>query len=51
MMTMKNPENDTQIDKFRDLAREFECDDVEAAFDERLRRLAMASGPMSGEEK
>jgi hypothetical protein len=29
-----------QIDKFRELARELECDDDEAAFDERLKRLA-----------
>ena len=31
-----------QIDKFRDLARELECDEDEAAFDERLKRLATA---------
>lgn len=31
-----------QIDKFRDLARELECDDDEAAFDERLKKLAKA---------
>jgi len=30
----------TQADKFRDLARELECDDDEAAFDERLKKLA-----------
>jgi hypothetical protein len=31
-----------QVDKFRDLARELECDDDEAAFDEKLRKLAKA---------
>jgi hypothetical protein len=31
-----------QLDKFRDLARELECDDDQAAFDERLKRLAKA---------
>lgn len=30
----------TQADKFADLARELECDEDEAAFDERLRKLA-----------
>ena len=29
-----------QIDKFRDLARELECDEGEEAFDEALRRIA-----------
>ncbi|WP_309607211.1 hypothetical protein [Phenylobacterium sp.] len=36
-------ESDTpQVDKFRELARELECDDDEAAFDERLKKLATA---------
>jgi hypothetical protein len=30
----------TQAEKFADLARELECDDDEAAFEERLRKLA-----------
>ena len=34
-----------QADKFRDLARELECDDDEAAFDERLKKLATAKPP------
>ena len=34
-----------QIDKFRDLARELECDDDEKAFDERLKRIATAPRP------
>ena len=32
----------TQADKFRDLARELECDEDEDAFDERLKKLATA---------
>jgi hypothetical protein len=32
-----------QLDKFRDLARELECDDDQAAFDERLKKLAKAA--------
>lgn len=41
---MNPKEHETpQIDKFRDLARELECDDDEAAFDERLKRIATAS--------
>jgi hypothetical protein len=38
----------SQIDKFRDAARELETDDDEAAFDERLRRLAKARRPKAG---
>lgn len=34
-----------QIDKFRDLARELECDEDEDAFDERLKKLATAPKP------
>ncbi|MDB5443814.1 MAG: hypothetical protein JWP73_2190 [Phenylobacterium sp.] len=30
----------SQADKFRDLARELECDEDEEAFDERLKKLA-----------
>lgn len=29
-----------QSDKFRDMARELECDEDEAAFEERLRKVA-----------
>ena len=32
----------TQAEKFADLARELECDEDEAAFDERLKKLATA---------
>lgn len=34
------PTQPPQVDKFRDLARELECDEDEAAFDERLKKLA-----------
>jgi hypothetical protein len=35
----------SQADKFRDLARELECDEDEAAFDERLKKIAKAPQP------
>ncbi len=38
----------SQVEKFRDTARELECDDDEAAFDERLRRIAKARQPKAG---
>jgi hypothetical protein len=37
-----DPGDTPQVDKFRDLARELECDDDEAAFDARLKTLAGA---------
>ena len=30
----------SQVDKFRDLARQFECDEDEKAFEEKVRRVA-----------
>ena len=46
---MSNPSTEkpteSQIDKFRDLARELECDDDEAAFDEKLKRIATVPKP------
>jgi hypothetical protein len=39
----REPTPKPQIDKFRDLARELETDDDEAAFDERLKKLAKAA--------
>lgn len=32
-----------QVDKFKQLARELDCDDDQAAFDERLKKLAKAA--------
>ena len=40
-----------QPDKFRDLARELECDEDEAAFEEKVRRVAKAPKPPEPEEK
>jgi hypothetical protein len=37
-----NSTPESQIEKFRQLARELETDDDEARFDERLKRLATA---------
>lgn len=34
------PEDKPQIDKFRDLARELEADEDEAAFEEKVRKVA-----------
>jgi len=41
-MTDKQPEQ-SQADKFRELARELETDDDEKAFEEKVRALAKAS--------
>lgn len=35
----------TQIDKFRDLARQLECDEDEARFEEQVRKIASAPKP------
>lgn len=34
-----------QIDKFKELARELECDEDEAAFEGKLRKVAKAQKP------
>lgn len=34
------PDDKDQSDKFRELARELECDEDEAAFEDKLRRVA-----------
>jgi hypothetical protein len=41
-MSSEKEHEQAQVDKFRDLARELECDEDEGAFDERLRRIAGA---------
>jgi hypothetical protein len=41
-MRMKMTEPKTQADKFRDAAREPGCDEDEARWDERLRKVATA---------
>ena len=35
----------SQPDKFRDLARELECDEDEAAFEDKVRKVANATKP------
>lgn len=37
-----NKPESTQADKFRDLARELECDEDEARFEEAVRKVAKA---------
>jgi hypothetical protein len=53
-MTQPKPtELAPQIDRFRDLARELECDEDEDAFDERLKKLAKSlkhDGPPKGDQ-
>lgn len=45
---MAEPKHDsTQADKFRDLARELECDEDEAAFEEKVRKVAKSPPPES----
>ncbi|WP_292086570.1 hypothetical protein [Brevundimonas sp.] len=46
-MTQQKPparpvDSPAQADKFRDMARELECDEDEAAFEEKVRRVATA---------
>ena len=40
----------SQADKFRDLARELECDEEEASFEEKVRRVATAPKAESDSE-
>lgn len=40
----------TQADKFRNMARELEADEDEAAFEEKVRRVATAPKPDSKKE-
>lgn len=39
-----------QSDKFRDMARELECDEDEAAFEEKVRKVATAPKPEEEQE-
>lgn len=43
-MNSTKPES-AQSDKFRDMARELECDEDEAAFDDKVRKVATAPKP------
>lgn len=40
----------SQADKFRDLARELECDEDEKRFDKALRRVGSAPPPEKGDK-
>jgi len=42
---METEDRRLQPDKFRDLARELECDEDEAAFEEKVRKVATAPKP------
>ena len=44
-------EPNRQAEKFKELARELECDDDEARFDERVKKLAKAPTPAPKPQK
>lgn len=48
--TKPSPNND-QSNKFRDIARELECDEDEAAFEDTVRKVATAPKPEAEPEK
>lgn len=48
---MADAQPESQLDKFRDLARELECDEDEAAFEEKVRRVATAPKPEPEDKK
>jgi len=41
-MTTESQKNQSQLDKFKDAAHEAECDEDEARWDERLKKVANA---------
>lgn len=45
------PDAPSQIDKFRDLARQLECDEDEEAFKAKVRKVATAPRRTQGEAK
>jgi hypothetical protein len=47
----RDPNEKPQIERFRELARELECDENEAAFDALLRKLFTAGPPKKYEPK
>ena len=49
-MASKSTDSRPQADKFRDLARELECDEDEAAFEDKVRRVATAPKPREEDE-
>jgi hypothetical protein len=46
-----NPDAKPQIERFRELARELECDESEEAFDAVLRKIVAAGPPKKYEPK
>lgn len=42
---MQSQPEKPQADKFRDMARELECDEDEAAFEEKVRKVARVAKP------
>ena len=48
---MKKPKTNTQAQRFIDKARELGCDEDEAAFEKRLRKIATAPPPAPGKEE
>lgn len=44
------PVKKSQIEKFREVARELETDDSEEAFDRALKRIAVAPPPPKGDQ-
>ncbi len=46
------PDSDSrpQPDKFRDLARDLECDEDEKAFEEKVRKVAKAPAPQNADK-
>lgn len=49
--TTSEPEGRSQADKFRDLARELECDEDEARFEDQVRKIASAPKVEAKEEQ
>ena len=40
----------SQLDKFKEAARELECDEDEATFEDKLRHIAKSDPPKAGEQ-
>jgi len=43
-------QTETQLDKFKDAARQLECDENEAVFEEKLRHIAKSDPPKADEQ-
>ena len=48
---MSEAKSESQIKKFKELARELECDEDEARWDERLRKVAKAPSPKGNDKE